>query len=110
VDWHRKRLLEWQLVQSAGRTQATRYFVDPQLLRSLDFSGTTTLKRIEPHRLLALIVEDVGRYPRTKISEIHQRIGAEIPRSRIRRSLEQLVREGRLNQEGVRSGTRYRLP
>ena len=24
-----KRLLEWQLVQSAGRTQATRYFVDP---------------------------------------------------------------------------------
>ena len=70
---------------------------------------STTLKRIEPHRLLALIVEDVGRYPLTRISEIHQRIGAEIPRSRIRRSLEQLVREGTLHQEGVRSGTRYRL-
>jgi len=105
-----KRPLEWQLVRNAGRTQAMRYFIDPQLLRSLDFSAATTLKRIEPHRLLALIVEDVGRYPQAKISEIHQRIGTEIPRSRIRRGLEQLVKEGRLQQEGVRSGTRYRLP
>jgi ATP-dependent DNA helicase RecG len=105
-----KRPLEWQLVRSTGRTQATRYFIDPQLLRSLDFSTATTLKRIEPHRLLALIVEDVGRYPLTRIGEIHQRIGIEIPRSRIRRSLEQLVKEGTLRQEGVRSGTRYRLP
>ncbi|SAI66701.1 Uncharacterised protein [Bordetella ansorpii] len=95
-------------MHSVGRTQATRYFIDPELLRSLDFSTSTTLKRIEPHRLLALIVEDVGRYPLTRISEIHQRIGAEIPRSHIRR-LEQLVREGALHQEGVRSGTRYRL-
>ena len=105
-----KRPLEWQLVRSAGRTQATRYFIDPQLLRNLDFSTSTTLKRIEPHRLQALIVEDVGRYPLSKISEIHQRIGAEIPRSRIRRSLEKLVKERALHQEGVRSGTRYRLP
>lgn len=104
-----KRLLDWALVQSAGRTQATRYYIDPGLLRSLDFVGGTTLKRIEPHRLLALIVEDVGRYPETKIGDIHQRIGLEIPRSRVRRAVEQLVKEGKLHQEGVRSGTRYRL-
>lgn len=104
-----KRLLNWQLVLSAGRTQATRYFVDPGLLRSLDFVGGTTLKRIEPHRLLALIVEDVGRYPGTKMGDIHQRVGLEIPRSRIRRGVEQLVKEGKLVQEGVLSGTRYRL-
>lgn len=105
-----KRLLEWGLVESAGRTQATRYFVAPDLLRSLNFSGETTLKRIEPHRLAALIVEDVGRYPGTKMGDIHQRVGVEIPRSRVRRAVEQLVKEGRLCQEGVRSGTRYRLP
>lgn len=104
-----KRVLDWHLVQSAGRTQAMRYFIDPGLLRSLDFVGGTTLKRIEPHRLLALIVEDVGRYPETKIGDIHQRIGLEIPRSRVRRAIEQLVKEGKLHQEGVRSGTRYRL-
>ncbi|MCL7463066.1 ATP-binding protein [Pseudomonas sp. NW5] len=105
-----KRVLDWQLVQSAGRTQATRYFVDPGLLHSLQFTGETTLKRIEPHRLAALIVEDVGRYPGTRIGNIHQRIGLEIPRSRVRRAVEQLVKEGNLIQEGVRSGTRYRLP
>ena len=52
-----KRLLDWHLVQSAGRTQATRYFVDPGLLRSLKFTGETTLKRIEPHRLAALVFQ-----------------------------------------------------
>ena len=105
-----KRVLEWHLMRSAGRTQATRYFVDPGLLRSLDFAGETTLKRIEPHRLAALIVEDVDRYPGTRIGDIHQRIGPEIPRSRVRRALEQLVKDGKLSQEGVRRGTRYRLP
>lgn len=105
-----KRLLEWDLIQSSGRTQATRYFVDPGLLRTLNFVGGTTLKRIEPHRLAALIVEDVGRYPKSKIGDIHERIGLEIPRSRIRRSIEQLVKAGKLIAEGVKSGTRYRLP
>ena len=105
-----KRLLEWNLVKSAGRTQATRYFVDPEMLRRHDFVGGTTLKRIEPHRLFALIIEDVGRYPRSKIGDIHKRVGSEIPRSRVRRSVEQLVKDGRLKLEGIRSGTRYSLP
>ena len=103
-------LLEWDLIQGAGRTQTTRYFVDPGLLRTLNFVGGTTLKRIEPHRLAALIVEDVGRYPKSKIGDIHERIGLEIPRSRIRRGIEQLVKAGKLMADGVRSGTRYRLP
>ncbi len=105
-----KRLLEWDLIRSAGRTQATRYFVDPGLLRSLDFIGGTTLKRIEPHRLAALIIEDVGRYPQSKIGDIHERIGLEIPRSRVRRGLAQLVKAKKLAVEGIRSGTRYHLP
>jgi ATP-dependent DNA helicase RecG len=73
-----KRLIDWNLVQSTGRTQATRYFIDPEVLRSLDFASTTTLKRIEPHRLAALLLEDVARYPRSKLGEIHVRIGPEI--------------------------------
>lgn len=44
------RLLAWDMMQSAGRTQATRYFVDPGLLRTLNFVGGTTLKRIAPPR------------------------------------------------------------
>lgn len=104
------RLVDWGLVKSVGRTQATKYFVDPQLLRTLQFAGETTLKRIEPHRLAALIVEDVGRYPRSQISDIHGRIGSEIHRTQIKRSLADLIQSGRLVSEGVRRGTRYRLP
>ncbi|MDP2740670.1 MAG: ATP-binding protein [Pseudorhodobacter sp.] len=105
-----RRLLDWGLVKSVGRTQATKYFVDPQLLRTLQFAGETTLKRIEPHRLAALIVEDVGRYPRSQISDIHGRIGSEIARTQIKRSLADLIQSGRLVSEGVKRGTRYKLP
>lgn len=69
-----------------------------------------SVKEKEDEELLYQYLLAQVRYPRAKISEIHERIGAEIPRSRIRRSLEQLVRDGMLHQEGVRSGTRYRLP
>ncbi len=69
-----KRLLERQLVQSAGRTQAKRYFVDPGLLRSFNFTGGTTLKRIEPHRLAARVIEDLQRYPNESTTSIdHKR-------------------------------------
>lgn len=101
------RLLDWSIVKSTGRTQATRYFVEPRLLESLDFSSATTLKRIEPHRLAALILEDIARYPNAKMGDIHQRIGMEIPRSRIRRTVEELVSSGKLRSEGIRNGTRY---
>ena len=105
-----KRLLDWELVQTTGRTQSTRYFIDPALLRNLNFSGETTLKRIEPHRLSALIIEDVSRYPDTKIGDLHKRIGLEIPRTSIKRAISQLVKDASLIQKGVGRGTRYRLP
>jgi ATP-dependent DNA helicase RecG len=102
-----KRLLDWQLVQSAGRTQATRYFVDPGLLRSLNFTGETTLKRIEPHRLAALVLEDLQRYPKSAISDIHQRVGGEIHPKQVKRALEQLIERGAVRFEGNNRWRRY---
>ena len=57
-----KRLLQWRLVKSAGRTKSTRCYVDLRLLQDRSFVGDTTLKRIEPHRLAALLVEDIVKY------------------------------------------------
>jgi ATP-dependent DNA helicase RecG len=102
-----KRLLDWHLVQSAGRTQATRYFVDPSLLRSLKFTGETTLKRIEPHRLTALVLEDLRRYPQSAISEIHQRIGGEIHPKQVKRALEELIERRVVRFEGNNRWRRY---
>ncbi|MEK7388365.1 MAG: ATP-binding protein, partial [Elusimicrobiota bacterium] len=103
------RLLELKLVGSTGKTQATRYFIPPDLLRKLDFPAATNLKRIEPHRLKALIVEDLQRYPSSSIGAIQDRVGAEVPRSQIKKTLEQLVEEGRVHPSGEKRGRRYRL-
>lgn len=102
-----RRLLEWDLVRSAGRTQATRYFVDPGLLRSLDFAGETTLKRIEPHRLAALILEDLKRYPQSAISDIRRRIGSEIHPKQVKRALDDLIHKGDARFEGEKRWRRY---
>jgi ATP-dependent DNA helicase RecG len=96
-------------VGQSGRTQATRYFVQPELLRTLEFEAPTTLKRIEDHRLRALIIEDVGRYPGSAFGDIHDRIGTEIPSRRLRTMLKGLVDDGTIQRSGVLKGTRYAL-
>lgn len=102
-----KRLLDWNLVQCSGRTQAMRYFVDPNLLRSLNFTGETTLKRIEPHRLAALLLEDLQRYPESAISDIHKRIGGEINIKQVKRTLDDLIARGTVRFEGDNRWRRY---
>lgn len=103
------RLQELGLVRSSGRTQGTRYFVAPNLLRGAGLDTVTTLKRIEPHRLLALIREDLRLYPDSPIGKIHQRAAREVSRSQVKRALGGLVEKGEAIMTGQRSGARYRL-
>jgi ATP-dependent DNA helicase RecG len=103
------RLQDLGLVKATGRTKATQYFVAPDILRNLDLPTITTLSRIEPHRLEALLIEDLERYPRSKIGDIHDRIGAEIPRHRIKRALDALVAAKRVVAEGERKSRMYWL-
>ncbi len=103
------RLPALSLVQSAGRTQGTRYFVHPELLRGADLKVPTTLLRIEPHRLQELVREDLRRYPCSKIGEIRGRIGPELNRSQLKRALTELVALSVVIMEGERNGARYRL-
>ena len=103
------RLCEWGVVGQSGRTQATRYFVQPDLLRSMDFPAVTTLKRIEDHRLRALVLEDLGRYPASALGDIHQRVGLEIPRRRLQGMLTRLLESGEIRVEGERRWARYSL-
>ena len=104
-----RRLLEWKLLGQSGRTQATRYFVQPDLLRKLEFPVSTTLKRIEDHRLRALVLDDLLRYPGSGFGELRARIGEEIPQRRLRTMLQLLVSEGVLQKTGTFKGTRYML-
>jgi ATP-dependent DNA helicase RecG len=101
------RLEKFGVVKQMGRTQAKRYFVDPGLLRKLDFPSATTLSLIEPHRLKALILEDLRRYPGSAISDIHSRTAPELDRQRVKRALKSLSTEGLVIYTGENRWRRY---
>ena len=103
------RLINLGLVQQAGRTKATRYFVPPDLLKAAGLDQKTTLKRVSPHRLRALVLEDLERYPDSAISAIHRRIGSEISGRAIKRALDQLIDDAQVEGVGDRRWRIYRL-
>lgn len=74
TDWI-GRLLERGIVEKKGRTKGTRYFVSGRVLNDLDLTAQTTLTRIQPHRLEALLLEDIDRNPGSAIGAINERIG-----------------------------------
>lgn len=104
------RLQQFGLVKQTGKTSATRYFIPPDLLRTANLDKKTTLIRIEPHRLKALILEDLSRYPNSAVSEINRRVGMEIPRRTLKRALDLLVASQHLHAKGKNKGRRYWLP
>lgn len=103
------RLLSLKLVLSKGKTKGTIYFVNPEFLRKSDFVSQTNLKRIEPHRLIELILADLQDYPNSSIGEIHQRIGLEISRKTVKRKLDDLIEKGSVNKFGKNRWTKYSI-
>ena len=102
------RSINLGLVQQTGHTKATRYFLAPDLLRTTGLDAHTTLTRVQPHRLRALILEDLERYPNSASPDIHRRIGKEIPSRTFRRALEDLVTEGKVEAIGIKRWRQYR--
>ena len=103
------RLLALELVQCSGKTQAMRYFVNPSLLQGAGLDHQTTLQRMEPHRLRALIVEDLARYPGSSSADVNRRTAPELAQRTIRRALEELAEQNRIRHEGERRWRRYWL-
>lgn len=96
------------IVEGAGNTRARRYFVSPSVLRGTGIVRRTSLARISPYRLRALIEEDLRRHPGSSSSEIHRRVGPELSVRTLRRVLEELVRDGAVGAEKERRWRRYR--
>lgn len=103
------RLIGFGLVTQSGRTRSTRYFVPPDLLRSAGLDSQTTLTRIQPHRLRALILEDLERFPNSGRVDIQRRIGSEIHSKAVSRALGELVEEGEVLATGEKRWRTYRL-
>lgn len=81
------RLPKLGLLRTTGRTSATRHFVEPTLLREAGLDGKTTLVRIEPYRLEALVREDLSRYPGSSSSDVRRRVAPEVSVGMVRKAL-----------------------
>ncbi len=103
------RLLDLGVVETSGRTSGMKYFVASALLRGAELDRRTTLSRISPHRLRALILEDLSRYPASSTPEIQRRVGTEIGPKSIKRALDALIEDGHVGYEGDRRWRRYTL-
>jgi ATP-dependent DNA helicase RecG len=62
---------------------------------------------MEPHRLRALIREDLSLYPGSSSGDVNRRVGPEIPYRSLKRALDDLVASGQVRYEGDGKGRRY---
>jgi ATP-dependent DNA helicase RecG len=103
------KLISQNLVTTRGKTKATEYFVNPQILQKVQFKGKTTLRRIEIHRLRELIYQDLLTYPGSTISDINERIGSEVSKRKIKAIVDQMRLSGELISTGTVRWTRYSI-
>jgi ATP-dependent DNA helicase RecG len=103
------RLIDLELVNKTGKGKGTQYAVNPEFIRKINFKGKTNLKNIEDYRLEELIYKDLTAYPNSGFGEIHQRIGIEINKHKVRRILKQMVDNWQLRSDGVKKWTRYSI-
>ncbi|RAK68085.1 ATP-binding protein [Hymenobacter edaphi] len=104
------RLLEWEIVLARGVKKSTEYLVNPKAYAAANLDVKPSLKTLEPHRLRALIEEDLRAYPNSLMADIHRRLG-ELSEAEIRREVYQMVADGRILPQGkATKNRRYLLP
>lgn len=101
------KLMDYNIVSSKGRTKGTQYFINPRILKDTGYLQRTSLKQIPEHQLEALVITDVERFGNSSISQIHERIGKEIPLRKLRTVLYKMVKENKLLAKGVKRGRTY---
>jgi ATP-dependent DNA helicase RecG len=97
------------LISTQGNTRGKKFAVSPEALKSLNFQGMTTLGAVGAPRLRALILEDLAIHKEGLISEIHERVGQEISRDRIRGMLKELILQGTIEKRGGKKFAVYAL-
>lgn len=102
------KLADQSIIIKRGIKKGTEYLINPKLIINSKINIKTTLKVIEPHRLKALIEEDLKLYPKSKSSDIQVRI-SELPIEDIRKCLLLLEKEGVVFTEGIKKGKTYSL-
>lgn len=102
------KLLKKGIVVSRGQKKGTAYLINPKLISNAQLNIKASLKTIEPHRLKALILEDLELNPGSSIRQIHKRI-EDVTFHDIQKAVYTLTDEKLLIPEGARKNRIYRL-
>jgi len=99
------RLCDMQIIKTHGEKKGTAFVINPKLIADSKLNIKPSLRAIEPHRLKALIVEDLRLHPRSKSSAIQERI-VDVPIEEIRRMLFLMEKGKMITSEGAK---RYKV-
>ncbi len=108
-SWLRPLIDKGFVISTNDRSKAKEYRVGTRILRNSNYKGATSLKRIESYRLRELITEDLKIYQPCSITDIHERIGKEIPLRKLQFQIKQLLDEGKIVSEGQKRWTKYHI-
>ena len=108
-SWLHPLIDKGYVVATDKRSKSKEYQVDPRVLKDSQYKGKTTLKRIENYRLKELIMEDLKIYGPCSVTDIHERIGKEIPLRKIQIQIKSLIEELKITAEGQKRWTLYRI-
>ena len=102
------RLLEWGVVLTRGAKKGTEYLVNPKAYAAANLDVKPSLKTLEPHRLRALIAEDLRAYPNSLLADIHRRLD-ELSKAEIQREVYRMVADDILTSTDGKTYRRYSL-
>ncbi len=102
------KLVDKAILITRGIKKGTEYLINPKLISNAKINIKPTLLIIEPHRLKALIEEDLKLYPLSKSADIQKRL-ADLPIEDIRKCLTKMEKEGIIESEGLKKTKTYKL-
>ena len=102
-------LIEKGIVVTRGVKKGNTFLVNLKVITNSKSNFKTSLKTVEPHRLRALIEEDLRLHPNSKSSEIQNRL-VDISIEEIRKYLLKMEEQGIIISTGIKRHKTYLLP
>ena len=102
-------LIEKGIVVTRGVKKGNTFLVNLKVITNSKSNIKTSLKTVEPHRLRALIEEDLRLHPNSKSSEIQNRL-VDISIEEIRKYLLKMEEQGIIISTGIKRHKTYLLP
>ena len=102
------KLVELGILVTRGIKKGNTFLVNPKIIANSKANIKTSLKTIEPYRLIALIEEDLRLHPKAMRREIHSRL-PDVDGKELKKYLYEMVKNGKVATLGENKNRSYSL-